>query len=92
MYNPSKAAEWLSERLGRTVSRQTIQLYIKRGDLPATNTGAGQHRPTWVILHADLEAFADRAAAEGLPTPKGGWPQRNAARKKANGLVTIASH
>jgi hypothetical protein len=87
MYSPSGAAEWLQERLGRSISQRTIALYITAGDLPAQDIQGGK-KPRYVIREEDLEIFAQKVGPDGkLPTPSSGWPawpegyQRKSRRK-----------
>lgn len=75
LYSPEGAAQWLTERLARPVSRESLQRYIATGDLAAQNSSSGSRRARWVILEADLEAFASRVKDGRLPQPTGGWPQ-----------------
>jgi len=86
MYNSESAALWLAERLKRPVSRITVHVYIKSGDLRAVNISKST-RPNWAITEPDLEAFA-RRSAHGLPTPTGGWPRQ---AKKVDGLAACAT-
>jgi hypothetical protein len=78
MYSPQGAARWLAARLGRPVSRQTVQFYIRSGDLAATNITPGGERARWIVGTEAIEQLAQRIAANGgdLPIPTGGWPQR----------------
>lgn len=94
MYNPRKAAHWLSERLNRPISYDTIHTYIEAGDLEAVNTSAAEKRPRWIVTEEALERLLARVGPDGkLPTPTGGWPQyrypegKKRNRKKADGLV-----
>lgn len=86
VFSPASAASWLTQRLGRTVSRVAVNRYIIAGDLPATNISGGQLRPHWVIQEADLVALAARVNESGdLPEPTGGWPQNKKRQQAASG-------
>ena len=86
MFTPIAAARWLATRLGRPVSRQLIHVYIKAGDLPATDIGGGDQRAHWIIHRADLEAFVQKVEADAgrFPPPTGGWPQRTRRPKEGD--------
>lgn len=82
MFSPQSAADWLSERLGRPVSRQSVQSYIQSGNLAAVNLRPDGERARWIVEAAALEQLrqqlADYMAAHNgeLLPPTGGWPQR----------------
>jgi hypothetical protein len=91
IYSPTGAANLLSERLGRSISRRTIAAYIAAGDLPASDIRGGQ-RPRYAIKKEDLDSFIsqviERLGPDGtLPAPSTGWPwpqgyQRKDRKKK----------
>jgi hypothetical protein len=81
MYSPKSAADVLTERLGRPVSRPTVQAYIQSGDLAATNITPGGKQARWIVETEAIEQFAQRIAANGgelpiLHRPTGGGPKR----------------
>ncbi len=91
MYKPRGAAQWLAKRLGRSISRETVQTYIETGDLIAVNASEGENRAHWIVTEDALEQFIAQIGPDGkLPTPTGGWPQyvypegKTRNRKKAN--------